>query len=95
MRARFSWAVLNATADDWEALGSILPDLQRDCGPGDDSVLAQEFVRLLRDGLLEEAQGRSMDVDEILSDPMEHWFRMTARGREIRASAVETYRRLD
>ena len=94
MLARFSWVVLNATADDCEALGSILPDLRRDLGPINDSVLAQEFVRL-RDGLLEEIQGRSVDVDEIVADPTEHWFRMTARGREVWASAADTYRRLD
>ena len=95
MLARFSWIVLDSTADDWEALGSVLPDLRRDLGPIDESVLAQEFVRLLRGGLLEEIQGRSVDVDAIVADPMKHWFRMTARGREVWASAADTYRRLD
>lgn len=89
------WEVMNATADDWESLEQILPQVVRFCGPTDRSLIAETVVELLRDGLMEEMHHPDLIAAEILRDPIEYWFRMTLRGRELWDTEGHTYRSED
>lgn len=76
-----SWHVMDATADDWESLEQILPHVREYHGPVEPTAIAEAIARLVRDGLMEEMRGTAVNPVAIAADPIEFWFRMTARGR--------------
>jgi len=78
-----TWYVMDATADDWESLEQILPHVNRFCDPADAGMIAKTVARLVSEGLMEEMQHSPVDIEAVLQDPIEYWFRMTKRGREI------------
>jgi hypothetical protein len=74
---------MDATADDWESLGQILPHVREFDGPVEPAALAEVVARLVRDGLMEEMQRSTIDPEAVVADPIEFWFHMTARGRAV------------
>jgi hypothetical protein len=74
---------MNATADDWESLDQIVPEVRRFHGPAQPAVVAQAIIRLVNDGLLEEMRGGAVEVEPMLREPVEFWFRMTGQGRTV------------
>lgn len=79
--------IMNATADDWESLDQIQPAVEQGWEPTPRVILAEEIVRLVQVGLLDEMPHRDrgngmLSVPAIVADPMHYWFRMTAEGRK-------------
>ncbi len=83
---------MDATADDWESLEQILPQVQRFHGAVAPPEVAEVIVRLVRDGLMEEMQHGSIDAQEVVREPVEYWFRMTPLGRSLWESEGARYR---
>ena len=78
-----TWHVMNATADDWESLEQILPHVREFHGPAEPAAVAEVVAQLVREGLMEEMRQPVIDPASVVADPIEFWFRMTARGREV------------
>jgi hypothetical protein len=76
-----SWHAMNATADDWESLDQILPQVREFCGNVDRRVIAELIATLVKQGLMEEMKGRLVQPEDVLADSIEYWFRMTPAGR--------------
>ncbi len=84
-------------ADDWESLDQIQPVVDRWWQPTPRLVVAEEIVRLVQSGLLEEMPHRDRGDDElsagsVVADPMRFWFGMTSQGRkqwEQEAATIE------
>jgi hypothetical protein len=74
---------MNATADDWESLEQIVPEVCRYHGPAEATTVAQVIARLVAEGLLEEMRGQTVEAGPMLQEPVEFWFRMTGRGRTV------------
>jgi len=78
-----SWHVMNSTADDWESLKQILPQVREFCGLVEESRVAEVIAQLIAEVFMEEMQGRQVRPEQVLGDPIEFWFRMTLKGRAI------------
>jgi hypothetical protein len=76
-----AFEVMNATADDWESLEQIHPQVNEYRGMVEASVVAEEMMRLLSIGLFEVMPKAPSTVEAILAEPTEYWFRMTPAGR--------------
>jgi hypothetical protein len=76
-----SFEVLNATADDWESLEQIHPQVNEYWHTVEASVVAVEMIRLLASGLFEVMPKAPPNSEAILAEPIEYWFRMTKAGR--------------
>jgi hypothetical protein len=79
--------ILDAMADDWESLDQIQPVVDRWFQPTPRLVVAEELVRLVKLGQLEEMPHRDRGDDElsaasVIADPTRFWFRMTSQGRK-------------
>jgi|GEM_PF-6133670 len=79
---KLQWLILNATADDWEAVSSILGDIQKI----DPTVSKERMTESIRDlfsqGLVERMPLDGQDPAD-LTDMNLIWFSMTASGREM------------
>ena len=78
--------LLNATADDWESLEQIHGHVVRFSTAVAPRRVAEEIIRLIRSGHFECQPAAPSDVDAILAEPAEYWFRMTESGRAWWAS---------
>jgi hypothetical protein len=78
-----SWHVMDATADDWESLEQILSHVREFHGLVEAPEVAEMVARLMREGLMEEMRHPVIDPFGVVADPVEFWFRMTARGRAV------------
>ena len=87
-----TYFVMNATADDWESLEQILPQVEAFHGPADFAEIAGVVKRLIDEGLMEESRRAPIDPVSVLADPIEFWFRMTQRGRIEWDAAGEKFR---
>ena len=83
--------VMNATADDWESLEQILPQVRESCGPVESIAVAELIAQLVNEGLLQEMRNPVIDPAAVLANPIDFWFRMTVRGRSVWESAIESY----
>jgi hypothetical protein len=79
--ASLMFEVLNATADDWESLEQIHGDVVRFDASMTPRLVAEEIIRLVRSGHFECQPKAPSDVDAVLAEPLEYWFRMTDIGR--------------
>ena len=73
--------VLNATADDWDSLEQIHPQVNQYWRVVEASVVAEEMIRLLAAGMFEVMPKTPLNPEAILADPIEYWVRMTPAGR--------------
>ncbi len=87
-----SWNVMNATADDWESLEQILPQVRQFYGPVESAEVAKLVSRLVHEGLMEEMRNPVINPAAVAADPIEFWFRMTPRGRMAWESESLKYR---
>jgi|ERR1700722_2695210 len=86
-----SFWLMNATADDWESLDQILPQVKRHAGVGDCSQVARLIVDLVAEGLLEEMRHTPVTPQMIIQTPIEFWFAMTPAGRALWGSEAYKY----
>ncbi len=89
-----TWHVMDATADDWESLEQILPHVCATHGPVEAIAAAEVIARLMAESLMEEMQHASVIPQAIVSNPIEYWFRMTPRGRDLWDAEGEHWRAL-
>jgi len=87
-----TYHVMNATADDWESLEQILPQVREFHGPIEPFAVAEAIARLVRDGLMEEMRHSVIDPAAVVAEPIEFWFRMTPRGRAAWDTQAVTFR---
>ena len=87
--------LMNATADDWESLEQIMPQVERYAGVADTSQVARLIVELVSEGLFEgrrtEVLYRGVTPEMIIQDPIEYWFKMTPTGRALWSSEAHKY----
>ena len=86
-----SFYVLNATADDWESFGQIMPQAAAFAGVTDRSQVAQQITAVLADGLLQEMKGASVTPESLRQAPDEYWFAMTPAGRTLWKNEAQKY----
>jgi hypothetical protein len=86
-----SFWLMNATADDWESLEQIAPEVEKFAGITDSSEVAQLIVDLVADGLLEEMKHTRITPQMLLQTPIEFWFAMTPAGRALWDSEAHKY----
>jgi hypothetical protein len=84
-----SFWIMNATADDWESLDQIVPQVLETCSSVDSKSVAERIEALVGQGLMEEMRGRAVRSADVLVDPMEFWFRMTLKGRSTWSAMAE------
>jgi hypothetical protein len=88
---KVSYFVMNATADDWESLEQIMPQVERFAGVTDSSQVARLIVDLVAEGLLEETKHTRVTPKMIVETPIEFWFAMTPAGRALWSSEADKY----
>jgi len=88
---KLSFELMNATADDWESLEQIMPQVERYAGIADRSQIARLIVDLLAEGLFEVMRYEGVTPEMIIQDPIEYWFRMTPAGRALWSSEAHKY----
>ena len=88
---KLSFYVMNATADDWESLEQIMPQVEEFTGVADSSRVARLIVELVAEGLLEEMKHIPVAPHMIIQTPIEYWFAMTARGRALWDAESQKY----
>jgi len=86
-----SFWLMNATADDWESLEQIMPDVKEFAGVTDSLLVARLIVELIADGLLEEMKHTPVTPQMIVQTPIEFWFAMTPAGRALWDSEAHKY----
>jgi len=84
--APLTFEILNSTADDWESLEQIHAQVVRFWARVPPRRVAEEIMRLIRSGHFECRPAAPSDIDALLAEPAEYWFRMTDRGRARWAS---------
>jgi hypothetical protein len=86
-----SFWLMNATADDWESLEQIAPQVERFAGVTDSSEVARLIIDLVADGLIEEMKHTPVTPQMIVQTPIEFWFAMTPAGRALWDSEAHKY----
>jgi hypothetical protein len=89
--SRLMWHVMNSTADDWESLAQIVPDVNRSLGPHEqDSV--EETVRIaFANGYILAKTGDWQPAASLDQEITSYWFSMSEAGRKVWESETETY----
>ncbi len=78
-----AWHVMDATADDWESVEQIIPDVERWLGPQDRQEIEIVIQVLLEKGLFEIMPLASPSTRGTPSDIRPLWFGMTTEGRRL------------
>jgi hypothetical protein len=86
-----SFFLMNATADDWESLEQIMPQVKEFAGVTDSLLVSRLIVELIADGLLEEMKHTPVTPQMIVERPIEFWFTMTPAGRALWDSEARKY----
>jgi len=86
-----SFFLMNATADDWESLEQIMPQVKEFAGVTDSLLVSRLIVELIADGLLEEMKHTPVTPQMIVERPIEVWFTMTPAGRALWDSEARKY----
>jgi hypothetical protein len=86
-----SFFLMNATADDWESLEQIIPQVKEFAGVTDSLLVSRLIVELIADGLLEEMKHTPVTPQMIVERPIEFWFTMTPAGRALWDSEARKY----
>jgi hypothetical protein len=79
--------IMDAMADDWESLDQIQPVVDRWWQATPRIAVAEEIVRLVQSGLLEEMPHQDRGNDDlsaasVVAEPSRFWFGMTTTGRQ-------------
>jgi hypothetical protein len=82
MLEALDFEIMNSTADDWESIEQIFPDVSHIQSTITQELVIQHILQLVRDGLIEEMNGGTPSTQDIIQYPKKYWFSMTKLGRE-------------
>lgn len=86
MKPRFdslTWHVMDATADDWESIAQIIPDVEHWLGPQDPDQIRKIILGLFDEGLFEMMPLDGITEETLKTDFEKCWFSMTPEGRRL------------
>jgi hypothetical protein len=86
MKPRFdalTWYVMDATADDWESIAQVIPDVEDFLGPQDPAEIRRIILRLFEEGLFEMMPLEGLTMESLQTDFDRCWFSMTTEGRRL------------
>jgi hypothetical protein len=74
---------MDATADDWESVDQVIPDVERWLGPQNPDQIQKIILSLFDEGLLELMPLEGVTVETLKTDLRGCWFSMTTEGRRL------------
>jgi len=86
MKPRFdalTWYVMDATADDWESIAQVIPDVEQWLGPQDPDQIQKIILGLFDEGLFELMPLEGITSETLKTDLKRCWFSMTPEGRRL------------
>ena len=74
---------MDATADDWESIAQVIPDVEQFLGPQDSKEIHKIILGLFDQGFLELMPLEGVTMESLKTDFGRCWFSMTQEGRRL------------
>jgi len=78
-----AWHIMEATADDWESVDQIIPEVEGRIGVQDPVMFHKVILELFENEFLELMPMTGITQQTLKDDPKKCWLTMSAKGRRV------------